>query len=291
MQLLAAVLVALGATEGAAPVPPDDAVFRPGEAGYACFRAPSLTYTADGRRLLAIVEAYHYHCVSREWCDIVQKVSTDGGHTFSAVELVHGTGRDGGNTSSPCFQNVSPTLDPTTGELFLPFHADYYAAGSPIVAGTATLLVSSTDGGGSYSAARDVSAAFAHGVPSMPGGTTLPSGRLIVPVYRPGTCPSGKKVAAAGRQFCSYLVLSDTHGRSWRAGAEAANGSECQAATLANGSVLLNMRDSSPAPGSLSEEPPLHATSSARVASRGGGLGARRMARSDDGGVGQHEHF
>ena len=40
--------------------------------------------------------------------------------------------------------------------------------------------------------------------------------------------------------------------------------------TLANGSILLNMRDSSPTPGSsLSEDPPLHA--SAREASRGGG--------------------
>ena len=228
MRVLAAMLAVLGGTEGAGPGPPKDAVFKPGEAGYACFRAPSLTYTADGLRLLAIVEAYHYHCVSREWCDIVQKVSTDHGRSWSAVALVHGTGKDGGNTSSPCFQNVSPTLDTASGELFLPIHADYYAAGSPpakpITTGPTTLMVSSTDGGKSYSAARDVSAAFAQGVPSMPGGTSLPSGRLVVPTYRSGTCPSGAKVAPAGRLYCAYLVLSDDHGKSWRAGAEAANG-------------------------------------------------------------------
>ena len=100
-----------------------DAVFKPGDGGYACFRSPSLTFVDNDNRLLAILEAYKYGCVSRQWCDIVQKVSTDGGASWSNVTLIYGTGGTGGNRSSPCFQNVSPTLDRRTGKLFLPFHA------------------------------------------------------------------------------------------------------------------------------------------------------------------------
>ena len=44
-------------------VPPINAVFTPGEEGYACYRAPSLTYATE-TRLLAIVEAYKLGCVS-----------------------------------------------------------------------------------------------------------------------------------------------------------------------------------------------------------------------------------
>ena len=274
------------------PPVPADAVFKPGEAGYACFRAPSLTYTANGERLLAIVEAYKFRCVSRQWCDIAQKVSSDNGRTWSAVSLVHGTGGKGdGNTSSPCFQNVAPTVDHITGELFLPLHAAYFASGTtpakPISTGTAVVMVSSTDGGRSYSVRGDVSAEFGvkGGVPSMPGGTQLlPSGRLIAPVYREGLCPSKLlrgRASELGRRasgalvYCAYLVLSDDHGKSWWVGAEAVNGSECQATTLANGSVLLNMRDSSP---SAVDE------ADGRSGTRGGGLRARRMALSNDGG-------
>ena len=237
------------------PLVPAGAVFKPGEAGYACFRAPSLTY-ASSDRLLAIVEAYKFRCVSRQWCDIVQKVSTDHGLSWSAVSLVHGTGGNGnGNASSPCFQNVSPTLDKTTDKLFLPIHAAFFkpatAGQPPTETSTKVIMLSSTDGGMSYSAPRDVSSEFAHGVPSMPGGTQLPSGRLIVPTYRAGKCPSATSagsgtVSVAPRLFCSYLVLSDDSGASWRVGAETANGSECMAAALRNGSVLLNMRDSTP---------------------------------------------
>ena len=277
------------------PPVPAAAVFKPGEGGYACYRAPSLTYTADGTRLLAIVEAYKLKCVSRQWCDIAQKVSTDSGLSFSAVTLVHGTGSKGGNASSPCFQNVAPTLDHTTGELFLPLHADFYAAGTtpekPISAGAATVLVSSTDGGRSYSAPRDVSAAFVQGVPSMPGGTQLlPSGRLIAPTYRNGACPSQIRLgndreaaakASDTRKYCAYLMLSDTHGKHWRAGAEAVNGTECQVTTLENGSVLLNMRDSSPGVSGVSERPQ----------TQGRGLRARRMALSNDGGETFTKHW
>jgi len=310
-------LVVRATTVSPPPLPvPADAVFKPGEGpdgGWACFRAPSLHYTADGTRLLAIVEAYKYHCVSRQWCDIVQKVSLDNGVTWSEVSLVHGTGAKGGNASSPCCNNVAPTLDRTTGELFLPLHAAFNAPGAspkepPRVVRDATLMVSSTDGGRSYSAARDVSAEFAQGVPSMPGGTQLSAsgggataGRLIVPTYRMNECPSGAAVAPSGRRYCSYLVVSDTHGRTWRAAAEAANGSECMAVVLANGSVLLNMRDSSPGIAAAAAAAAA-AASSASSSSVGRALGAplgaaelrssttgsgrreRRLALSTDGG-------
>ena len=48
--------------------------------------------------------------------------------------------------------------------------------------------------------------------------------------------------------FAKQTVLFLDHGKNWRPGAEAANGSECMAAVNSDGSVLLNMRDSSPGP-------------------------------------------
>ena len=254
-----------------------DAVFKPGDGGYACFRSPSLTFVDNDNRLLAILEAYKYGCVSRQWCDIVQKVSTDGGASWSNVTLIYGTGGTGGNRSSPCFQNVSPTLDRRTGKLFLPFHAVWASDDSDNATNhedkPTTLMVTSDDHGRTYSAAEDVSASFGgSAVPSMPGGIQLDSGRLVVPVYRHGPCPKAPKTQAT---YCAYLVLSD-EGSTWRPGAGAVNGSECQAAALGGNSVLLNMRDASPG-----QDRQL-AASDGRL--RSSGLRTRRLARSDDGG-------
>ena len=87
----------------------------------------------------------------------------------------------------------------------------------PIATASETLLVASTDAGRTFSAGVNVSEQFARGVPSMPGGTQLPASgpfahRLIVPMYRAGSCPRAKGKVG----LCSYLVLSDDHGASWR---------------------------------------------------------------------------
>jgi sialidase-1 len=76
-------------------------------------------------------------------------------------------------------------------------------------------------------------------------GFQMRNGRLIVPRYhadyhRPGSTGTEETTYSA-----SYVSYSDDHGQTWKIGADAdskGTTNECQAAEMADGSLLLNMR-------------------------------------------------
>lgn len=212
-------------------------LFRSGEGGYHTYRIPALVATPKGR-LLAFCEGRRSGRGDSGEIHTLLRRSLDGGVTWDAPRVV---AWDGANTvGNPC-----PVMDRETGVLWLWLtHNRGTDTEAAILDGTAegtrsAWLLHSKDDGVTWSAAQDLTAQvkalgwtwYATG----PGvGIQLQSGRLLVP------CDHALAATGAWR---SHVLLSDDHGATWRRSGSLDDGTnECQAAELADGTVLLNMR-------------------------------------------------
>ena len=213
---------------------------------------------------------------------IGMRASYDGGRTFTtSVEIVtdppqaanltrewtdqpyHGEGWDGLSLGTVTYDNH-------TGEVLVHYTlcanpCTEFGCVRPKSCGpdytSRTMIVSSNDSFQSWSAPVEVSAQLASGkkpihtfFPGSGEGTQMASGRLIVCGYT-NDCASarGQKRNCTDPHHCvdncqsSVLILSDTHGKTWRTGARVTDYSasptnECDAVVLRNGSVLVSMR-------------------------------------------------
>ncbi|WP_406630219.1 exo-alpha-sialidase [Amycolatopsis sp. WGS_07] len=113
--VLAFVLLAFLAPVGAAQAAPQfdqKALFNPHqETGYACFRIPAIVRSTHGT-LLAFAEGRKDNCGDTGDIDLVLKRSTDGGTTWSPLQVVN---RGGGDTHG----NPVPIVDAKTGRIVL----------------------------------------------------------------------------------------------------------------------------------------------------------------------------
>ena len=218
-------------------------VYQAGDAGYHTFRIPSLIAARNGT-LLAFAEARREGAADAGDIDLVVKRSRDGGRTWSPAQVV---GDNGPNT----FGNPCPVLDRTTGTIWLlttqnrglDRERDIIAGTSQ---GTRTVWVlKSTDDGGTWTAPVDITTSvkrpgwtwYATG----PGvGIQTKGGRLVIPANH----------AEAGTGVHrSHIVYSDDGGNHWTLGASADAGTnESQIVELADGRLLLNMRNHPPKP-------------------------------------------
>lgn len=218
-------------------------VFTSGEDGYDTFRIPALIEAADGT-LLAFAEGRVGGRGDSGNIDLVLKRSRDGGATWDDLEVVWD---DGGNTcGNPC-----PVLDRETGTLhLLSTHNLGQDHESEIIAqtsdGTRTVWVlTSDDHGASWNEPREITATtkqpdwtwYATG----PGnGIQLRSGdqagRLVIPCDH---------IEAGTKHYYSHAIGSDDHGATWRllGSTPSHQLNECAVAELADGSLLLNMRN------------------------------------------------
>ena len=248
----------------AAPAAPQlVTVFTNGQEGYPAYRIPSLIRTKGGT-LLAFAEgrmSLRDHAEN----DIVLKRSTNGGLTWSALQLVAG---DGTNALS----NPTAVVVRDTGRVLLMYQR--YAKGfdehkaEPGLDGPRichTWLQHSDDDGATWSKPREITALVKRptevtSTATGPGiGIQLRrgshAGRILMP-FNQG--PYGK--------WKVYAVFSDDQGATWRYGATAEEGAaghanELQFAELNDGSVMLNARN------------------------QGGGLKQRKNSISRDGGA------
>ena len=218
-------------------------VYQAGDAGYHTFRIPSLIAARNGT-LLAFAEARREGAADAGDIDLVVKRSRDGGRTWSPAQVV---GDNGPNT----FGNPCPVLDRTTGTIWLlttqnrglDRERDIIAGTSQ---GTRTVWVlKSTDDGETWTAPVDITTSvkrpgwtwYATG----PGvGIQTKGGRLVIPANH----------AEAGTGVHrSHIVYSDDGGNHWTLGASADAGTnESQIVELADGRLLLNMRNHPPKP-------------------------------------------
>jgi sialidase-1 len=184
---------------------------------------------------------------------MVQKRSLDGGNSWTPLQVVWG---DGVNYVG----NACPVADRDTGVVWLLLSRnrgqdpeDGITDGT--TGDTRTVWVTcSADEGATWSAPREITQTvkrpewtwYATG----PGvGIQLRSGRLLIP------CDHAVKVSGEGTRnargssaipkvYRSHVIYSDDHGQSWQLGGIAGDHvNECQVAELADGSLLLNMRN------------------------------------------------
>lgn len=239
--LALAAAAASGPVEGAPAA--DPAVFVSGRDGYHTFRIPALIEAADGT-LLAFAEGRVGGSGDSGDIDLVLRRSRDSGRTWSELEVVWS---DAGNTcGNPC-----PVLDRRTGAIHLLSTRNLGVDHEPRIIdgtsrGTRTVwLLSSRDHGATWTAPREITTTvkqadwtwYATGPGNgiqLRGGPH--AGRLIVPCDH---------IERDTRHYYSHVIASDDGGETWwmlgRTPTHQVN--ECAVAELADGSLLLNMRN------------------------------------------------
>jgi len=240
---LATILVFASAAVGqvAARDPRYTEVYTSGEKGYNTFRIPSVIATPRGT-LLAFAEARREGAGDAGDIDLVMKRSEDDGVSWSPLQVV---GDHGPNT----FGNPCPVVDRTTGTIWLlttqnrgtDREKDIIAGTSQ--AGRSVAVLHSTDDGVTWSAPVDITASVKQAdwtwYATGPGvGIQTRTGRLVIPANH---------AVSGTASHHSHVVFSDDGGRSWQIGGSADAGTnESQVVELADGRLMLNMRNHPP---------------------------------------------
>ena len=218
-------------------------VFVSGESGYHTYRIPSAIVAPKGT-LLAFAEGRRGGAGDAGDIDLVLRRSQDGGRTWALMQVI---GDNGPNT----FGNPCAVVDSRTNTIWLlttqnrgtDREKDIIAGASE--ASRTVWAMRSQDDGATWSTPVEITASvkapdwtwYATG----PGvGIQIRSGRIVVP---------GNHAEAKSGIHRSHLFFSDDGGASWTLGASSDPGTnESQVVELADGGLLLNMRNHPPKP-------------------------------------------
>jgi sialidase-1 len=219
-------------------------VFVSGTDGYHSYRIPAIETAPDGS-LVAFCEARKYNLADpgfgKQDIDLVCKRSTDGGRTWSAMQVIE----DPGELWSAA--NPATVVDRETGRLWLLYLRSKPERSTrtsrPGTDDMQTLARWSDDNGVTWSepidlteVARDMEDPNWRASVVGPGGPIQDrNGRLIAPVW---------KVEPYG----VFAIYSDDHGRSWERGQLVpgdAPGNESELVELDDGGILVDIRQRS----------------------------------------------
>ena len=254
--LILSVVVSIPARQKDTTVPELIDVFVAGDGGYHTYRIPSAILAPNGT-LLAFAEGRRGGAGDAGDIDLVLRRSHDGGRSWAPLQII---GDNGPNT----FGNPCAVVDARTNTVWLLTTQNRGTdREKDIIAGTSdgsrtVWVMRSQDDGVSWSTPVEITSSvkardwtwYATG----PGvGIQTRDGRLVV--------PANHAEAQTGIHR-SHLFFSDDAGKSWTLGATSDAGTnESQVVELADGRLLLNMRNHPPKPDNF-----------------------RMIARSDDGG-------
>ena len=224
-------MVLCGTTVAAGEQPFVTDVFVAGEGGYHTYRIPALITSKKGT-LLAFCEGRKTGRSDHGDLDLLLRRSTDGGKTWKPLQLVY----EEGGTKKTTIGNPCPVIDQNTGRICLPFCRN----------NDDVLITYSDDDGLTWSAPKSITADvkkpgwgwYATG----PGvGIQLTNGkhkgRLIIP------CDHREQIDGRGIKL-SHVFYSDDGGKSWKLGGSVERHTdECQVVELADGTLMINMRN------------------------------------------------
>lgn len=214
-------------------------VFTSGADGYRLYRIPALEVAPDGS-LLALAEARKYNAGDpgdNNEIDLVCKRSTDGGRTWSAMQVVEHAGE---RWSSG---NPATVVDRQTGRIWLLYlRAKPGCSTSKARPGTddvATLARTSDDCGVTWSEPLDLTASLRDLKDPKWGSTVVGPGGMIQDA-------KGRLIGAAWRYrpFGVFAFSSEDHGRTWQRGelVPGQSGNENQVVELSDGRLLMDFR-------------------------------------------------
>lgn len=219
-------------------------IFEQGMEGYACFRIPAIITSAKGH-LLAFAEARKGSCSDTGDIDLVLRRSTDGGKSWSKMQVIWD---DGENVCG----NPAPVLEKRNGIVFLlmtwNLGKDHERE---IIAGTSedtrrVFVSQSTDEGVSWSTPKEITPSTkktnwtwyatgpCHGIQLTK--RTGYADRLVIPCDH---------IEADTKHYYSHVIYSDDLGKTWELGASTPQHqvNECSVAEMNSGGLLLNMRN------------------------------------------------
>lgn len=202
-----------------------------GQNGYHTYRIPAIVVSKQGT-VLGFCEGRKSSPSDAGDIDLLLRRSFDGGKSWAKTQLVH----EEGGTKPITIGNPCPIAD-RDGTIHLVFCRNNKRA----------FYTKSTDDGATFHKSVEITGAF-HGFdfawtrlatgPSH--GIQMRSGRIIVPVW------INDRI---GHYYRSAVIYSDDAGKTWAAGGivkpAIRDCSECMAVELADGSLLLNMRNKS----------------------------------------------
>lgn len=218
-------------------------VFVAGEAGYACFRIPAIIRTMKGD-LLAFAEGRKAGCSDTGDIDLVMKRSGDQGLTWGEITIVW---EDGMNTCG----NPAPVVENETGDIILLTTWNLGSDREPQIikqesADTRRVfMMRSKDAGFHWSRPREITRQVKKGnwtwYATGPGsGIQLQNGQ-----YKGRLVIGCDHIEAVSEKYFSHAIYSDNRGRTWKLGGSSPMDqvNECEVAELANGRLLMNMRN------------------------------------------------
>jgi sialidase-1 len=223
--------------------------------GVHTYRIPALATTPKGTLLCVYDMRRRMGRDLQEDIDIGLSRSFDGGQSWEAPRVIMDMGTYGGlpQEVNGC-SDPGIIVDPATGEIFCfavwmngkagkhQWNDDGSEAGFEIGKSAQFLMVRSTDDGQTWSPPENMTRFWKHPAwilyaPSPQQGIALKDGTLVMPTQ-------GRD--AQNRHFSNVLVSRD-HGKTWSASPAASlDSTECQAAELTDGSIMLNCRTETP---------------------------------------------
>jgi hypothetical protein len=236
-------LLTLGSALHAAALFEQSDVFVAGRDGYFGFRIPGIEVAPDGS-VLAFAEGRKYNLgdpgFDKNDIDLVLRRSTDRGATWSRLEVIEDPG-EGWSAANP-----ATLVDRDTGRVWL-FYLRCKPGRNTDTARPGTddsqiLARSSADNGVTWSIPTDLTTAsrdmadpqWRCSVVGPGGAIQTRDGRFVLPVWR--FAPWGV-----------FALFSEDHGRTWQRGQliPKLEGDECQGVELANGPLLMDVRQHS----------------------------------------------
>ncbi len=246
--LLAAASATLPSFAQRAPFSDTTLLFNPATDGYTIMHVPALTISKKGV-LLAFSEGRLGN--GKDWAemDLLMRRSLDKGKTWEPLKVIIP------HTPGMPTSNITPIAD-RDGTIHLLFQVNYAHA----------YYMKSTDDGKSWSGPEDITYVFEKFRPEYdwkvlaPGpahAIQLHTGRLVVPVWL--CTPDRSKPGGDHRPSCVATIYSDDNARTWKRGDIISNNkdlpagsadtiinpNESVAVELADGRVMINMRNES----------------------------------------------
>lgn len=218
-------------------------IWQSGRDGYHTYRIPAFAVTAEGT-LLAFCEGRIDSSSDTGKINLLVKRSTDNGKTWSAQQIIW---QDADNTCG----NPSPVVDRETGTIWLLMSWNRGGDREAQIIeqqsnDTRRIFVTfSADDGLTWAEPEEITATVKK--PNWTWYATGPgsgiqieqgayAGRLVIPCDH---------IEAATKHYYSHVIFSDDHGRTWQLGGRSPRHqvNECEVVELANGRLMLNMRN------------------------------------------------
>ena len=209
-------------------------VYESGKQGCHTYRIPALVVTSKGT-LLAFCEGRKKSRSDHGDIDLILRRSIDGGQTWDQQRIVY----EEGGTKKITIGNPCAVVDKDTGIVWLSFCRD----------NDRIFITHSADEGKSWANPKEITEEVkepewgwyatgpGHGIQLQRGKY---KGRLVIPC----DCGDSKGWSNWDKKGRSLVIYSDNHGKSWTRGGITEKGmNECEVVELADGLLLLSMRN------------------------------------------------